>query len=399
MNRLLIIFFFSSVTEYLYFTSVAIFLDSIGFSALMISLAIGATALPNALLGPVFGRWVDRSPKKMLLLLLMFGLGLSQIAVLIAAGWFGGAAFNYIVLGLMIVFALAYSPYVTLFYQYLLPSLDENESNVYSLWELFSSASIVLASVLTFALLEWADPGFLILVSALSFMMNGAIVFALWKPKCGFGSDFVPSFLHFKETFRFIANTPSLFIGAIGMWVFAFSVQSLIDNIQVIGLGGLELPAKWVGLSMGVLAAMNWIGAWAYRSWFKGKYSNLLRAQAFILIGCLPALALFTVSLMNQWILVSVAAVCCLGMIEAFWTVNNTILLRANVPAGSYGEVYGIIRMPRALITALAVGFLGYTLDHHQTHFFFITSLAVLSLCALWNLRHRKQNKESVSKI
>ena len=55
------------------------------------------------------------------------------------------------------------------------------------------------------------------------------------------------------------------------------------------------------------------------------------------------------------------------AFLDPFWCINNNLFLRRMIPEGHYGEVFGYIRVPRALATMAGTAAIGGLQDIGQT--------------------------------
>jgi hypothetical protein len=113
----------------------------------------------------------------------------------------------------------------------------------------------------------------------------------------------------------------------------------------------------------------------------KEKYSTI---QRFVLISCAPILVLFSMSVHFHFPLYALALPVWIGFMIPIWNTNNTLILRNNIPSNQYGEVFGFIRIPRALLTFLGMSIIGWCQDKNLVGQAAAVSGCLLLLTALY---------------
>lgn len=179
-KKLLLALLTSFIGNHFYILFVSLILLKIGYSSSFVSFAIGATIIPNLFLGPMLGKLVDRSSKVKLHTILCAFLAV----IVISLGYF---SFNldlevgkYVIIFLMVAYNCFMSPLNTLLYQYIVPSLDENESKAYIVWERYEALGIFLASSVGFVLMKQGLEKWLLAFDAVSFIICALIVHGSW---------------------------------------------------------------------------------------------------------------------------------------------------------------------------------------------------------------------------
>jgi hypothetical protein len=73
-----------------------------------------------------------------------------------------------------------------------------------------------------------------------------------------------------------------------------------------------------------------------------------------------------------------VAGFIVLNFLEPIWSVTNTMHLRAHVEASTYGEAFGLIRMPRSLLTMTGTTAVGWSVDNNAFPLLAVVLIACL---------------------
>ncbi len=380
-TKILWILFAGGAVQTLYFSSIAIFLHALGYSAFAISSCIAATALPHVFIGPVLGRFVDRSKNKSSLLL-MIHIGMSfSLAVLCFAElenlqWIAGTG--------MLLFATLLSPYQSLFTHYLLPSLSDDEDYIYSHWEMISAISVVIGGALSALLLLVANPLLLIQLTSIAYAVSGILIWIFWKPPVFEKNLNIEKHrTSFERLKLYFVEDKTVLLAILGMWIFALSIDSLANNAQVIALKSISISNSWVALIASGFSILNMIGAKIYQKLPAVLKEDRLRFQSWLAFAVLILLLLSALALSIGGSLILLITVISFGIIEPFWHVNNTLLLRSRLPKNEYAELFSWIRSPRAVLTYLGTSLVGAAQDHQWLNYLcllFFISMATLVL-------------------
>lgn len=374
--------FITEAGDYFFIASVAIYLLSIGYSAFLTSTFIALTIIPNLVLGPLLGKFVDRSNKSILLIFSALAISLFEILLLYTTGWFGGDGSQAIVPFLFIILALLYTPYHLLVWHYFVPLIHEKEMIAYSHAEITSSLAAFFASITAAILLFYIDPGWLILIDAASFMISAIFIGALLKNVSKNNLIITKESIALKAVITKICKTRVLLFAVIGMCFFAFTIEALVQNLVPIGSRVLEVKYAYLAGIVAYGALFELIGAVLWNK-IKGKIKLEYRAIQIVFFSMLAiALVTFYIGLSINSLPLLLAITALIFILTPIWDINNTVELRKHIEKNTYGTYLGVIRMPRSLITFLGIGLMAAMIDFAFFNYYILFLAALVALIA-----------------
>lgn len=387
-------------------TGVVLHLLEIGYSAATTSMAIALTAIPNVFFGQLLGRWVDRSSKKKLFVGLSLYLATIELFLLGASGWWSGSHSAAAVITLMVAFSFGYSPLMTLIYTYLVPSLDNDESRIFVLWEKANAVAMILGGLIGFILLHYVSAGWLILLHVFTLIIAAALIPKLWRPLLAVSTGAVKDELKSPKTsglalIKSLIADRTLVVTAFTMWVLAMSVVSVENNNLAIGWLELKLGTSFSALSVCLYATINLFGSqWlsSQSNWLK---ANLIKTQRRTLIASACILSVMCLGSVLQVPELGFVSLLLISFLEPTTSVTSNLLIRSRVDMQKIGEVYGLIRMPRALFTILGTTIIGWSQDAQLFPIVIFSSVLLLVLAVIANQRIMRlaSNVASLQKV
>lgn len=382
--QILLILFLSSIGTTLFMAGIPLYLLGLGMATVEVTTLLALTAVPNMLFGWVLGRLVDNSDRRFLYLSLSIGLALLELVIVFLLPALDGKMQIVLAFIVMQVFAFCYSPLSTLTYQYLVPSLHPDETKIYAIWEFTIAAAAALAALFIYIFLSSFSLQYLVIVDAVSFLVAGIAVWVLWRdPLQPRQASDVLCRPDRSSAFRLILADPILLAAGSAMIVVAFTIHAVEDNAALIMYRELQLGdavAASIAASLGAVAA---VAAWGVQ-----RHSHLV-ASALGVLHQFCLLAYFVVALILGFALhakltsLAVCAVLLGAMVEPVWSVVNNRLLRSRAPAGRYGEIHGLLRMPRAMATILGAWLVGWSQGIGHLSIFSLAAAAILLITCL----------------
>ena len=375
---LLLVLFVSSIGTSLFMAGLPLYLINMGLSSAEVASIIALTALPNLLLGSKLGRWIDVAKRDTLFLKLSFLLATVELSLVYFLPMTSQSTRPWWALIIMQLFALMFSPLTTLVYQYLIPSLHSDETKIFAIWEFISAGAAVVAAGFSYIFLSRYAVEILLVIDACTFLFAGVATSFLWKPSTP--SEDSSTKVKFSISARSIVLADRTLLGAgLGMIVVAFSVHSIEANTTLINFRELGLSTASsvaVAASLGAVAASS---AWVIQRKSIWVANNLWDLQKYCLISYAIVLGFLALALYVQNGFLAVVSILIGALIEPIWSVTNTRILRARTPEGRYGEVHGLLRMPRALFTIIGASLVGWSQDREELwKFALISAILVL---------------------
>lgn len=370
-NRVFKIICLSFVGNFLSMMFVSTVLFQLGYSAAFISSMMALTIFPNLLLGPLIGRKVDNGNKKKLHFWLNIGLVL-VVSFIGLIAFKAPMSVGKIILPIaFIVYNLLSSPLMTIHYQYLVPSIGENEDLSYIEWERYESIALFLSSILGFVLIKYNFQIWLIVFDVLSFIACAYLVDKSF-PHIKNESDTTLSESqnvktpksNWKTMFPEKINFSILSMALIGQLVFVFCVDAHFNfNLGALLFKSFHFSAEYIPLAMGVFSLINIAGASIYKKFLKNMNTYDLHSRLYYVLAfglCFVFLGLHYISTSAFMAIISLfVGLALLQGVEPIWSSTNAVLLRSQINPGRYGEFNGHFRIGRSLVTASGMSLYG----------------------------------------
>jgi MFS family permease len=378
--------FLSSLGTCVFMASMPAYLLSIGFSAIGTAALIGMTALPNAFFGLHLGRLVDRSQKRALFFRLSVFLAGVECLILFCGSFYEGGAKVYLIGALLLPFAFAFSPLMTLIYQYIIPSLHEDEGKVFAIWEGLTALAAILSAVVAYLFLSVWPASSLIIFDAATFVIAGFLVSHWWDvPAVQAEADKAGQ--SWKTTLRLVMGDARLWMTALAMFVVALVMSSIEVNTTLISIEALKFADNISVSAAAALGGVAVISAWLCERMSKTITNNLASSQILTLAFYGMVAGLMAFAFYFDSAVLVLASIFIAAFIEPIFGVVNVRLIRQGTPPGMYGEVNGLIRMPRAILTTSGVILVGFAQTANKlwlfaaigfVMLFIVTTIAVL---------------------
>lgn len=374
--------FITEFGDYLFISSIAIYLLSCGYSALLTSTYIALTVIPNILFARFIGNVTDRVNHSILILLTGVLLSIAEVLLLICTGWFMLQPINSIVPIIFLGLAILYAPYRLCIWHYMVPLLTNNESSAYSQAEITSCLAAFIASLSASFALLYINPGWLILIDSLTFLCSSIFISIFMKAKSTCIKSTKKNNLKLKSVYDAIVRNHILLVVIIGIYLFAFTIEALIQNLIPLGVKSLDIKATHLA---GLVAFGTFFELLGSVVWNRSK--QYVRYSSFQIL--LALLVLFSILLifffvgiytLNFTILTVVIAT--IFFILPIWNVNSTLELRRQIPKGYYGTYLSVIRVPRAIITLLGITLMALMIDMGYIGFYLLCLSIVLFIIA-----------------
>lgn len=341
----------ASLGATLFLAAAPIYLRSIGLSTSESAFLIASTALPNVFLGAPLGRVVDRAPRRSLFFGLSMALASMDVCFVFIVPAISPDMRFWVAIVTIQIAAVLFSLLSTLTYQYLIPSLDSDETKAFASWEVATALASVAAAAISWTVLPHQSVGILILADAAALLVSGVTVTAFWPRSARSQEMEVNAVQAERRSMKIVLSNPILLGAAVGMITIAFCVHSFEANIALISFDGLgfgESRAVTFAALLGAFSATSAMVLQRHHTWIT---EHLPTTQMWCVNCYLLITLLLSICLYKSLSLLAVAAVFAIAVVEPVWSVVNARLLRAHTPEGRYGEIHGLIRMPRALFT------------------------------------------------
>ncbi len=361
-SSLLVFFLLSlaSVGTSLFLAAAPIYLRSIGLSTAESALLVASTTFPNIFLGASLGRFVDQGSRRSLFLRLSVGLAATELSLMFLVPLARPSLSFWVAAVNMQAAAFLFSALGTLTYQYLIPSLDVDETRAFAKWEVAAAIASVTAAVISLTLLARHSVTVLILIDAVTLLISGTAVFVFWPP--GANTEALPIQARpYRTAFEIVRSDPVLLGAAVAMIGVAFCIHSLEANIALISYDSLQLSEALSVTFAAALGAVSGASALMLTKYHAFVTRKLHLGQRWCINSYIVIAASLVLSLYKQLPFVAVTAMLAIAVIEPVWAVVNTRLVRSRIHDGRYGELYGLIRMPRALLTFAGATLVGYS--------------------------------------
>ncbi len=394
IKRILLVQFVSEIGDTVFLSSISLFLLHQSYSATQAVGSVAITALPNLLLGPWLGKWVDQSKKLPTYIALNLSLALGEILLLGGAGWIFPSTRmpSWGIPILLFCMAIVYSPLQTLIQHYMIPALandQRDEVQVYSLWETYRTAATLMGALISFLVLLYVDPGWLFVFDAASFC--GAAILMGWF--------FKNREWRKTETINANSRSPllswnsSILMSVLFMWIAALAISPLTENMAPLGIKQFHLSESRTVLAVSFVAAAEWLGSLLFRQFIPDLYKQCKKMS--LLLFSLHLVPLFIFTLASAWsnLTLAVLALFLIGILGAPWHLNNTLLLRAHISKDRYGEFFGYVRIPRAGLTILGATGFAYCIDMHFVFTAALTQCFIVVLTILLGIYLMRPNE------
>ena len=361
-QRIFALLFLSAIGTTLFFSAIPIYLRSIGLSTAQTALIVASTALPNMVLGARFGRWVDRSPKKLLFLWLSITLAMVEACLVFALAGVHPEYLFWASAANMQVAAMLFSPLSTLTYQYVIPSLDADETRAFAGWEVASGIASICAAGASLAVLMSQPVRVILIVDAFTLVVAGGLIYRWW-PDGANASDTVETADNKRAALQMLKSDPLLMRTAIAMFAVAFTIHAFEANVALVSYDALRWSDSTSIALAAVLGAVSSASAWMLQRYSAAMSGRILQGQKFCLTGYIVIAAGLWLAFQFEFSILAVVALIAIAIVEPIWSVATTRFVRSRTPAGRYGEIHGLIRMPRALFTMAGATLFGYAHD------------------------------------
>lgn len=391
-NATLAVLFVSSLGTALFMTGIVLYLLESGLSAATASTAVAITVLPNLFFGHLLGRWVDRSDKVKLFLGLNLYLAAVETAIIGLIGFWRPPFQPLLVSFLLLAFSFGFSPLITIIYSYIIPSLHEDSAYIYAQWEKAGSIATMAAGLLGFAILGRYSAVWLIVFDVASFLLAAIAIPLLLKPQAP--RPMSEKAIHTQagtwQLAAVIARNKMLLCTAIAMWAFALTLSSIENNSLTISWIALQLGPANTALITCVFAASGLAGSQWLSSQSTRIGANLEKTQQGTLAAgsCILLAMALGVSTGTAWI--GVACLLALAFLEPTWATANNLLIRRQVDEGQIGEVLGLVRMPRSLLTMVGTSLVGWSQDKGMLSYFLTGGSLILLAAAAWSVFEKR---------
>ena len=383
--------FVSELGDFVFLSSIAIFLLNQGYNAFESSSFVAMTTLPNIFLGPILGRIVDQSNNKgFLYLLLTLGIVILEILLLFVTGWFDGTKITFLIPIIFLLMSCLYSPYLMLLNHYIVPKIEENENYSYANMEIVSNIAAVFACFIIGAILYLYDSGYLIVFDMFSFLLSALLLYPFinnQKYKVHSKAGDRPR----KTDFKLIFGNSRLLSSLLLIYSYALIINSVMNNLSAFGIAGLKLEDYIVGGALGIIASMELVGSVIYKKFGVNKFKNKYKVQintyfVYMVLTTLLGIAKYY----NNLILIGFV-ILAISFFAPFWNTNNNLLLRKYIPEGKYGQYFGVIKIPRALMTFVGTLVFARMIDvSYVSEYLVIASLILSGLMFISNKVHKK---------
>lgn len=378
--------FISELGDFVFLSSIAIFLLNQGYNAFESSSFIAITTLPNIFLGPYLGKIVDEARDKgFLYLTLTLGLVLLEVLLLYVTGWFDGTKLTMTIPVIFLFMACFYSPYLMLLNHYIVPHIEEKEGDSYANMEIISNIAAVSACFIIGIILYIYDSGYLILFDTISFIISALLLYSFVN-KHNFNHGEENSNKNEKIDYKAVFKNSGLLASLLLMYSYGLIVNAIMNNLSAFGIAGLKLDSYIVGGSLGIIASMEFIGSVIYKRFGVNKAINKYKVQSNIFYVYTVLVLLLGIAQYFNSLYLMGASVLLISMSSPFWNTNNKLLLREAIPKGKYGQYFGAIKIPRAFMTFIGTLIFARMIDiSHVADYLIFCSLLMIGIILISN--------------
>lgn len=390
-KKILFTLLFSFIGDQFYILFVSVILLKLGYPSSFVAGSIALTVLPNLILGPRLGRFVDQSRKLNLHTSLCIFLAMLVNIIGVLAFSLNPSTFSMVSITIMmILYNCFFSPLNTLLYQYIIPSLHEDESKAYLIWERYQAAGIIISAAISYILLKFELYKVLLPLDGLSFIVCAIIIWIQLREKSlNQNPEVAKKDIQIKSKISTIDVMKSLlktdfdysvlYVSMLSTLAFIFAVDSQHYNNGVLFLKELKLDVTLVPLIMACLSIFNICGSYLYERKFHTTDTQRVHRNSLFGIGLSLLLVCVAIAL-NIKILVLFGLIL-LQLIEPVWSSTNTVLIRSQILPSKYGEFFGYFRIARSLVTSLSIFAYGQAQSINRLPVFI--SIGIIIVCGL----------------
>lgn len=333
-------------------------------SALSVTTAFLVSFLPNILLGPFVGTFVDQCRKKQTLIICEFGQALS-IAGLFVLTQYGGQEKHldlliYLALGVQALFSLFQYPA----FAAIVPQLFQGRQlqSINSILSMAESASVTAGPILAGFSLQFLQIGSFLVIDAASFVISGLLLFFLpAEPRpTGKSQTLVQVWSNTFANIRSLTLSPTLLrfllMGTSINFAMSLSYGLISPYLKMICKDNLN----HVGLITGSAGGMELVGAALV------MFLPEIRRRANFQVWCILAMGLFgstVIGISTQPLIAGAAYSITLFLVTLINTVNRTAWQKA-IPSQDLGKFFAFKRTVSSCVAP--VGFLlsGFIFDY-----------------------------------
>jgi hypothetical protein len=286
---------------------------------------------------------------------------------------------RFLIVFMMIIYNLFFSPLNTLLYQYIIPSLDKDESKCFIVWEKYESIGFFLASILGFFILKFDLTKFLLPLDGLTFLICAFIIDKNWESKPEINEYEVSE----KRTFSirnllqedFKLNV--LLFSLVSSLIFVFAIDSHSYNLGILFFKELNITAVYIPLIMSAVSLTNLLGTFIFEKYLIKK--NIEKLHSLSLCFLSVFLIIIGMGISFSLPLVTFLGLLLLQVLAPVWSTTNQIMVRKEVSHKHYGEFFGYFRILRSLFTFGGIFLYGLAQEHlYLKEFVYFGSLIIL---------------------
>lgn len=391
-NKIFWALFLSFIGDHFYILFVSLILLKASYSPEFVSFAIAATALPNLIFGPKLGRFVDQSDKLKLHTNLSLALALlvNVLGIVVFLMKLSSLTKTLVFL-LMLTYNCLSSPLSSLLYQYLIPTLEIDESKAFLKWERFQAVGTFAASIFGYLILKFNFEILLLILDSITFVVCAVIVAKHWlgirlnkSDDVTHSAMTVPAKSKWLNLLKADANRRTLATAGLSALVFVFAVDSHTYNTGILFFSQLNFEITYIPLIMSALSLFNLLGSYVYERYFSGFGTEVSHRWSLLLVVLF--LTMLFIGVLNHKSIVVILALILLQTIEPVWSTTNSVLMRAQVKDNSYGEFFGYFRILRSISTAGGVYLYGLSQQYQNLNLFIFFGIFIMAVVIIYDL-------------